>query len=163
MSSRLEINELLRWIALPQYFAMQWAVTSGSSLRLFPDSTRDTRHDSWKYGCYSFLLHCMSLLDAAGTIGQCKLRARRSMLSVMEWLFGRLTFVTFDRIPATFIITGFLVGIDELALQLEEPFSVLPQHAMTANSIGKVAAESVDWRKTDYERMIDAANNGTFQ
>jgi hypothetical protein len=76
--------------------------------------------------------------------------------------YRRLTFVTFDRIPATFIITGFLVGIDELALQLEEPFSVLPQHAMTANSIGKVAAESVDWRKTDYERMIDTANNGTF-
>jgi hypothetical protein len=64
-----------------------------------------------------------------------------------------------NRIPATFIITGFLVGIDELALQLEEPFTVLPQHAITANSIGKVVTESVDWRKTDYERMVDASSH----
>ena len=63
------------------------------------------------------------------------------------------------------LFTGFLLGIDELALQLEEPFSVLPQHAITANSIGKVATESVIWRKTDYERMVDAASNnsGNFQ
>ena len=57
-------------------------------------------------------------------------------------------------IPATFVITGFMIGIDELALQLEEPFSVLPQHAITNNSIGKVATESVMWRKTDYERSL---------
>jgi hypothetical protein len=60
------------------------------------------------------------------------------------------------RVPATFIITGFLVGIDELALQLEEPFSVLPQHAITNNSIGKVLSESVMWRKTDYERSLES-------
>ena len=65
------------------------------------------------------------------------------------------TLSRFSRIPATFIITGFLVGIDELALQLEEPFSVLPQHAITNNSIGKVLTESVMWRKTDYERSLD--------
>jgi hypothetical protein len=62
----------------------------------------------------------------------------------------------FIRIPATFIITGFLVGIDELALQLEEPFSVLPQHGITNNSIGKVLTESVMWRKTDYERSLES-------
>jgi hypothetical protein len=48
------------------------------------------------------------------------------------------------------------VGIDELALQLEEPFSVLPQHGITNNSIGKVLTESVMWRKTDYERSLES-------
>jgi hypothetical protein len=47
------------------------------------------------------------------------------------------------------------LGIEEIGLQLEEPFSVLPQHAITNNSIGKVATESVEWRKVDYERMMD--------
>lgn len=48
------------------------------------------------------------------------------------------------------------MGIEELGLQLEEPFSVLPQHAITANSIGKVATEAVDLRKTDFERMMNS-------
>jgi hypothetical protein len=60
------------------------------------------------------------------------------------------------RIPATFIITGFLIGIDELSLQLEEPFSILPQHGITNNSIGKVLTESVGWRKKDHERMVES-------
>lgn len=63
-------------------------------------------------------------------------------------------------IPATAIISFFMLGIQELGLQLEEPFSLLPQHAITQNSIGKVLTESVDYRLTDYERMLAAYNQG---
>jgi len=44
----------------------------------------------------------------------------------------------------------------ELGIQLEEPFSVLPQHKITNGSIGLVLSEAVDLRKTDFERMLDA-------
>jgi len=63
-------------------------------------------------------------------------------------------------IPATFIIAGFLLGIEELSIQLEEPFSLLPQHAITANSIGKVATEAVELRQADYERMLEVYKKG---
>lgn len=55
-------------------------------------------------------------------------------------------------IPATFIITAFLLGIETLSIELEEPFSMLPQHAITNNSIGDVASELVQWRANDSER-----------
>ena len=51
------------------------------------------------------------------------------------------------------MIGFFLLGIEELGTQLEEPFSVLPQHAITENSIGKVATEAVELRKVDAERF----------
>ena len=95
----------------------------------------------------------MNHLDIAGIIGQCRYTFETRLMSVD---LSNISFCFSSRIPATFIITGFLVGIDELALQLEEPFSVLPQHAITNNSIGKVLTESVMWRKTDYERSLDA-------
>ena len=69
-------------------------------------------------------------------------------------------------IPATLLISGFLLGIEELSIQLEEPFSLLPQHAITANSIGKVAEETVGWRETDYERLLENLKgdpDGSFQ
>ena len=55
---------------------------------------------------------------------------------------------------ATFVISAFLLGIEELSIQLEEPFSVLPMHGMTNNSIGKVLAEMVENRAIDYERKL---------
>jgi len=56
---------------------------------------------------------------------------------------------------STFILAGFLLGIEELSIQLEEPFSLLPQHGITNNSIGKVLTESVGYRATDYERSLE--------
>jgi predicted membrane chloride channel (bestrophin family) len=47
-------------------------------------------------------------------------------------------------IPATVVISFFLLGIEELGIQLEEPFSLLPQHKIT-NGIGLSAEEHVDW------------------
>jgi ion channel-forming bestrophin family protein len=64
-------------------------------------------------------------------------------------------------IPATVVISLFLLGIEELGIQLEEPFSLLPQHGMTANSIGKVATEAVDLRRIDYERANGIMPNGS--
>ena len=61
-------------------------------------------------------------------------------------------------IPATVVISFFLLGIEELGVQLEEPFSLLPQHAMTNNSIGKVLTETVDNRRIDHERLVKLLN-----
>jgi predicted membrane chloride channel (bestrophin family) len=47
-------------------------------------------------------------------------------------------------IPATVVISFFLLGIEELGIQLEEPFSLLPQHKIT-DGIGLSAEEHVDW------------------
>lgn len=58
-------------------------------------------------------------------------------------------------IPATSLISFFLLGIEELGIQLEEPFSVLPQIGMTNNSIGKVLVEAVEFRKQDDERLAE--------
>jgi hypothetical protein len=53
-------------------------------------------------------------------------------------------FVLFSSQPATIIIGFFFLGIEELGMQLEEPFSLLPQHKIT-NGIGLSAEEHVDW------------------
>lgn len=58
-------------------------------------------------------------------------------------------------IPATALIGFFLLGIEELGIQLEEPFSVLPQIGMTNNSIGKVLVEAVEFRKQDDMRLAE--------
>jgi putative membrane protein len=42
------------------------------------------------------------------------------------------------------MISFFFLGIEELAIQLEEPFSVLPL-ANIAGGIGKSADEHVEW------------------
>jgi hypothetical protein len=83
--------------------------------------------------------------------------------SVHEFSKGLLQCFVNDRIPISALLCLCLLGIDELGLQLEEPFSVLPQHAITENSIGKVLTESVGWRKTDYDRMLEAYYNGQKQ
>jgi ion channel-forming bestrophin family protein len=56
-------------------------------------------------------------------------------------------------IPATLIVSFFLIGIEELGIQLEEPFSVLPMHKIT-NGIGLSAEEHVEWFLKD-----DASQN----
>jgi predicted membrane chloride channel (bestrophin family) len=53
-------------------------------------------------------------------------------------------------IPAAVVIAFFLLGIEELGIQLEEPFSVLPQHKIT-NGIGLSAEEHVEWMLKDEE------------
>lgn len=53
-------------------------------------------------------------------------------------------------IPATMTISFFLLGIEELGIQLEEPFSLLPQHKIT-NGIGLSAEEHVEWMLKDDE------------
>ena len=54
-------------------------------------------------------------------------------------------------IPVGAVISFFLLGIDELAIQLEEPFSVLPL-ANIAGGIGKSADEHVEWLNELLER-----------
>lgn len=51
-------------------------------------------------------------------------------------------------IPATLFVSFFLLGIEELGIQLEEPFSLLPQHKIT-NGIGLSAEEHVEWMLKD--------------
>ena len=49
------------------------------------------------------------------------------------------------------------IGIEELSIQLEEPFSLLPLHKI-AEGIGKSADEHFDWNETDERRRADANN-----
>ena len=51
-------------------------------------------------------------------------------------------------IPATAILSLFLYGIDELATQLEEPFTVLPMQAF-CDKIGNWCNEIVSWTPGD--------------
>jgi predicted membrane chloride channel (bestrophin family) len=59
------------------------------------------------------------------------------------------------------IISFFLLGIEELGVQLEEPFSLLPQHKIT-NGIGLSAEEHVSWYlkddKNNREGQVNAIN-----
>ena len=60
-------------------------------------------------------------------------------------------------IPVGAVISFFLLGIDELAIQLEEPFSVLPL-ANIAGGIGKSADEHVEWLNELLERNGEISN-----
>jgi len=55
-------------------------------------------------------------------------------------------------IPATFLVSFFLFGIEEVGIQIEEPFSVLPLEAFCN---GAIAATS--------EEMLKAVDSGVFQ
>ena len=46
-------------------------------------------------------------------------------------------------IPSCALITFFLIGVEELGLQIEEPFSILPLEAFCDASIGNVLTEMV--------------------
>jgi len=62
-------------------------------------------------------------------------------------------------IPATVIISFFLLGIEELGIQLEEPFTVLPCHKIS-NGIGLSAEEHVEWFLKDDKNYQDGNVNG---
>lgn len=47
-----------------------------------------------------------------------------------------------------------MLGIEELAVQLEEPFSILPMQKMT-DGIGLSVNEHVDWHFEDEERVFE--------
>jgi putative membrane protein len=51
-------------------------------------------------------------------------------------------------LPATFLISLFLFGIDELSTQLEEPFTILPMQAF-CDKIGNWCNEIVSWEAGD--------------
>jgi ion channel-forming bestrophin family protein len=61
-------------------------------------------------------------------------------------------------IPASAIIGFFLLGIEELAIQLEEPFSVLPLDKI-AGGIGLSADEHNQWAKNQLEEDRTAKRN----
>ncbi|CAJ1964532.1 unnamed protein product [Cylindrotheca closterium] len=50
-------------------------------------------------------------------------------------------------VPVTMAISGFLLGIEELATQLEEPFSILPMEKMCEGSIRTAVMEQVERSK----------------
>jgi len=53
-------------------------------------------------------------------------------------------------IPCAAAVSFFFFGIEELAVQLEEPFSILPLHSMT-NGINLSAQEYASWHTADQE------------
>jgi ion channel-forming bestrophin family protein len=61
-------------------------------------------------------------------------------------------------IPSSMIIGFFLLGIEELAIQLEEPFSVLPLGKI-ASGIGLSAEEHVQWAEQAMERERTATTD----
>lgn len=54
-------------------------------------------------------------------------------------------------------IAFFFLGIEELAVQLEEPFSVLPLDKI-AGGIGMAAEDHVNWAKDADEAPVSATN-----
>lgn len=57
-------------------------------------------------------------------------------------------------IPCASAVAFFFFGIEELAVSLEEPFSILPMHAMT-NGINLSAQEYSQWHYDDEEKYMD--------
>ena len=57
-------------------------------------------------------------------------------------------------IPTAMILSFFFFGIEEIAIQLEEPFSVLPQKQMTENIFLSVN-EYVKWHSIEKERAAN--------
>jgi predicted membrane chloride channel (bestrophin family) len=62
-------------------------------------------------------------------------------------------------IPATALLSIFLFGIDELATQLEEPFTILPMQAF-CDKIGNWCNEIVSWEAGDNGMAIPAHQTG---
>lgn len=51
-------------------------------------------------------------------------------------------------VPVSIMISFFFLGIEELSIQLEEPFSILPLHNIT-EGIGESAEEHFEWNEKD--------------
>jgi ion channel-forming bestrophin family protein len=62
-------------------------------------------------------------------------------------------------IPITTVLSFFFLGIEELAIQLEEPFTLLPCHSIS-NGIGRSAQEHVEWFLKDDQNYNEGAING---
>mmetsp|Transcript_41364 Transcript_41364/g.61227 ORF Transcript_41364/g.61227 Transcript_41364/m.61227 type:complete len:449 (-) Transcript_41364:153-1499(-) len=62
-------------------------------------------------------------------------------------------------LPAACLISFFFFGIEELAIQLEEPFSILPLEDIVEN-IGASSDEVVEWHFEDVEREEAKKING---
>ena len=60
-------------------------------------------------------------------------------------------------IPVSAVIAFFFFGIEELAVQLEEPFSILPLQNMT-DGMGLSAKEYADWH---FELQSDESRHST--
>mmetsp|Transcript_48241 Transcript_48241/g.71487 ORF Transcript_48241/g.71487 Transcript_48241/m.71487 type:complete len:413 (-) Transcript_48241:222-1460(-) len=61
-------------------------------------------------------------------------------------------------IPASMTVAFFLFGIEELSVQLEEPFSILPMEKMVGG-IEQVVGEHVDWHFEDVKRIESVPNS----
>jgi len=61
-------------------------------------------------------------------------------------------------IPTTLAISGFLLGIEELATQMEEPFSILPMEKMCEGSIRTPVMEQVERSQTGEEPQLALAS-----
>ena len=61
-------------------------------------------------------------------------------------------------IPSTAVIAFFLLGIEELGLQIEEPFGILPMEAFCNGSIGAVLNEMVLAEDAAREKQAAAAS-----
>lgn len=57
-------------------------------------------------------------------------------------------------IPTSLVLGFFFLGIEELAIQLEEPFSVLPL-AKLAGAVGLLAEEHVQWMEAELSQERD--------
>lgn len=55
-----------------------------------------------------------------------------------------------ELVPATVLISFFFFGVDELAIQLEEPFSILPLESLVAG-IRLSVDEHVDWNSESFD------------
>jgi putative membrane protein len=63
-------------------------------------------------------------------------------------------------IPASVVIAYFLLGIEELAAQMEEPFSILPMDKMTGG-IRLSVDEHVNWKKFALEQTAEETHHTT--
>jgi len=72
-------------------------------------------------------------------------------------------------VPVTLVVSGFLLGIEELSTQMEEPFSILPMEKMCEGSIRTSVMEQVERSKEGiqaefkgYDMMSFAAATGAY-
>lgn len=66
----------------------------------------------------------------------------------------KLTWNHWATVPVTLAIAGFLLGIEELATQMEEPFSILPMEKMCEGSIRTPVMEQVERSQTGEEPQL---------
>merc|ERR1711957_249549 len=65
-------------------------------------------------------------------------------------------------VPVTIFIAGFLLGIEELAVQMEEPFSILPMEKMCEGSIRTAVMEQVERSQAGIQAPYYGEGQGEF-